>query len=140
MKILSRRTVMYGALIAAAISTAATTAVMIPTVSALAQDVMPTKQTAADREISPGMQALIGEFVSASILLAATDMEGNAESVGIVAQARTKSLTALAFHTPQNWVELAAKLAAITEFSEDTERFALRAVVEDATRLAQVAK
>ena len=87
-------------------------------------------------EISEGMQTLISEFVRASIRMAATDISGDAEAIGIVAHDRTRALAALAFHPPQNMTELAAKLAAITEFSEDTERFSLRMLVEDATRLA----
>jgi hypothetical protein len=95
------------------------------------------RAAAADREVSEGMQVVIGSFVEKSIRMAATDITGDNEALGIVAQDRTRALTALAFHRPANITELAAKLAAITEFSEDTERFALRVLVEDANRLAE---
>ena len=97
----------------------------------------PASAAVADRKVSVGMQTLIDAFVSASIRMAATDLEGDAEGIGIVARARTTALVALVFHAPENLTELSAKLAAITEFSEDTERFAFRALVEDMNHLAE---
>jgi hypothetical protein len=94
----------------------------------------------SELSVSPEMQALIAEFVDRSIRMSATDLAGDAEAIGIIAQDRTRALSALAFHPPRNLVELAAKLAVLVEFSEDVERFALRAVVEDANRLVEGAK
>lgn len=95
---------------------------------------------AADQAVSPAMQTLISDFVEMSIRLAAIDASGEPELVGTAVQDRSKSLMALAFHAPTNVTELAAKLSAITEFSEDTERWSIRIISEDAAQLAEVAK
>jgi hypothetical protein len=142
-KIITRRNALYASLLAAAVSTAVTTGAMIPVVSALAQDARPSiaiSAAVADREISEGMQTRISGFVHASMRLAAIDASGDTETVGVAAQERSKALVDLAFHQPANLVELAAKTAALVEFSEDVERFALRVLVEDATRLAEVSE
>jgi hypothetical protein len=86
--------------------------------------------------VSPMMQDLIADFVTTSIKLAAIDASGEAEAVGTVVQDRSKALVALAFYQPRNLIELSAKLSAITEFSEDTERWSIRILAEDASRLA----
>jgi hypothetical protein len=117
------------ALIAAAFSAFVATATAIPSVSALAQE-------ASTATISEKMQNRISDFVQASISLAAADLEGNPDDNKAVSDTRSKALVALVFHQPENLTELAAKTATLVEFSQDTERFALRMLVEDMNHLA----
>lgn len=76
-----------------------------------------------DQSVSPTMQTMIDEFVTASTRQTSED--------------RSKALTALAFHQPANLVELAAKTTALTEFANDSERWSLRVLVLDMNKLAE---
>jgi hypothetical protein len=88
----------------------------------------------------PSMGSVVSDFVTASIRLQSIDMAGDPERYRAAAEDRTDALTVLAFHRPADLTELANKLAALVEFTEDTERFALRMVVEDALVLNGGAK
>jgi hypothetical protein len=132
------RTALYSVLIAAAFSTAVATATAIPTVSALAQNAAPLADCAACvQAVSPTMQALVHNFVMASIRRDALEVSEDTEALGIAIQERHKTLVALAFQPPVNVMELAAKLAVLTEYSEDVERWSIRAAAQDAARLAE---
>ena len=97
-----------------------------------------TAPASADQAVSPAMQTLISQFIGASIRQYAADVSGDSDAISIVSQDRAKALTALVFHEPVNLAELSAKTAALIEFSEDVERFALRALVQDMNRLVEV--
>ena len=88
----------------------------------------------------PTMGSVVSDFVAASIRLQSIDMAGDPERYRAAAEDRTDALTVLAFKRPADLTELANKLAALVEFTEDTERFALRIVVEDALALGSSAK
>jgi hypothetical protein len=136
------RNALYGTLIAVAFSTAVSTAVMIPTVSALAQSVVQPAASPADcvascgPAISATLQSLVHDFVMASIRRDGLEASPDTEALGLAIQERHKALSALAFHPPVSLLELAVKLNVITEYAEDTERWAARAVAQDAVRLA----
>lgn len=99
-----------------------------------------TSPARAAEPVSPIMQGLISDFSLASLRQGALDTSGDTEKAAAAAQERNKALIALAFHEPANLTELGAKTAALVEFTEDTERFFLRILVEDTNKLAQVAK
>jgi hypothetical protein len=129
-----RRSFMTNLLIGGAAFSAAGCAAVLPAIGR-AQEVQPPVVG-----VSPMMQAFIADFIETSILLAATDATGDAEKYSAVSDARSKALVGLTFHQPANLVELSAKMAAVVEFSEDSERFSLRVLVEDMNRLAEVGK
>lgn len=106
-------------------------------ISALMVLAITSPASAADRSI---MSSVVSDFVAASIRLQSVDMAGNPEAYSAASKDRTATLTALAFQRPADLTELANKLAALVEFTEDTERFALRIVVEDALTLGSDAK
>lgn len=106
----------------------------------LAVSVSATSPARAAEPVSPIMQGLISDFSLASLRQGALDSSGDTEKAAAAAQNRNKALMVLAFHEPANLTELAAKTAALVEFTEDTERFFLRILVEDTNKLAQVAK
>jgi hypothetical protein len=124
-------------LIGCGAAAAGVVAVAIPAIGK-AQPVRP--QVVEVFSVSSMTQDLISDFVQTSIRLNAADMEGDPEAYRSISDARSKALVSLTFHQPGNLVELSAKTAALVEFSEDTERFSLRVLVEDTNRLAQVAK
>lgn len=106
----------------------------------LAVSVATTSPARAAEPVSPIMQGLISDFALTSLRQGAFDTSGDSEKAAVAAQERNKALIALAFHEPANLTELAAKTAALVEFTEDTERFFLRILVEDTNNLTQVAK
>jgi hypothetical protein len=131
------RTALYSALIAAAFVASVATATAIPAAPALAQEAFHPVPAHA---VSPTMQMFIHDFVRASIRRDALEASEDAEALGLAIQERHRTLVALAFQPPVNVMELAAKLAALTEYSEDTERWSIRAAAQDAARLAEGAQ
>ena len=87
--------------------------------------------------VSPIMNRLIADFTMTAIRFNAVDVEGDAEGFKEASDARAKALIDLTFHAPESLIDHAAKLACLIEFIEDTERFALRVCVEDASRLVE---
>ncbi len=104
--------------------------------SLMALSIISAAPAAAQSDAPPMLDTLISDFVVLSIKLAATDMEGDADAYRAVSDDRSKALVALAFYQPSSLTGLAAKLSALIEFSEDTERWSLRVTVEDMNRLA----
>lgn len=86
------------------------------------------------------MSAAVAAFVESTIRLQSINMEGDPATYREVAAIRSRALADLAFKRPTDLTELANKLAALVEFSEDAERFALRMTVEDALSLRSGAK
>jgi hypothetical protein len=131
-----RRNALYTALIASAFSAALATATAIPMVSALAQSAAPADCASCPQGASSTLRSLVHDFVMASIKRDGLEASPDTEALGLAIEARHKALSALAFHPPVNSLELALKLNIITEYAEDTERWAARAVAQDAVRLA----
>jgi hypothetical protein len=123
------RNVMGAVLLLAGVATATTSyADPIPAV--------PADCSVCGHAVSAEMQARISEFVHTSIRRDALEASEDNEKLGLVIQERHRALSALAFHAPVNLLELAAKLIVVTEYAEDTERWANRAAAQDAARLA----
>lgn len=106
------------------------------TAAMMACPVVAQADRAESSGVSPMMAEAIQDFVVASLRRDAEDMEANPSNYASVSKARAEALKALAFHAPANLIEHAAKLSALAEFTDDSERFALLMAAQDAFKLA----
>jgi hypothetical protein len=130
MAILSRRNLLANMLVVSAASAAAATAVAIPAVSAVAQDV--------PVGVSPRMAQLVADFMRLSAALDIAENSGDPKAWDRAADARRPVLEELVFERPESLLDLAAKMTALSQFmsDEDSENFVFRRLAEDATALA----
>jgi hypothetical protein len=134
MSIMSRRTLLSNMLVVSAASAAAATAIAIPSVSAVAQDV--------PAGVSPRMAQLVADFMRLSAALDVAENSGDPKAWGHAADDRRPALEELVFERPESLLDLAAKMSALSQFmsDEDSENFVFRRLAEDATTLAGGAK
>jgi hypothetical protein len=130
---IARRNLLASALVLGAASVATATAAALPVASRAVQSSLPLPTG-----VSPRMLSLIEEFTRLGAALDAAEASGDLTAWDRAADARRPALEALIYERPATLMDYAAKMTALAQFmvEEDSERYVLRRLADDATMLA----